>query len=241
VATLLVWAWAASWAGSWGFNDLVCGDAVAICLILTTLAVSRPWLIILLFIAASFTDERVIFAAPLLILFRRWLVVPPFSVTLGRGVGTRWAGLPVLIGVGGYGAARLFLSVTLNVQTGTSMLATPEIALYHVFVSYPARIFDVFEFLWIFPLGLLLSLGLTPGAPRRAGVTFLIACCIAATPALLVWDITRSLCYLLPGVLAGVCFFPGDTDWRRKWLLLAGLASLTWIEIYGSVFRRMIL
>jgi hypothetical protein len=238
-ATALVWAYALTWAGTWGFNDMVCGDAVAIGLMLAAVAVRPAWVVGLLVIAAAFTDERVVFAAPLLALFRCWLMAP--RSVAGPTVPTTRPVRPVLLGIAAYGVIRLTLAWVFKLSTGTSMLATPEILLYHLFVSFPGKFFGVFEFLWLLPVGFGLSLVLTAGPSRRTAGHFAAAMAVAAIPAFLVWDINRSLCYLLPGVMAAACFFPANEISRRRLMLAVALASLAWVEVYGSVFRRLLL
>ncbi len=240
IATLFVWAYAAAWAGGWGFHDMVYGDAVAIAFMLGALAVRRSWAVACLIIVAGFTDERAVLAAPLLGLFRWWAVRQPLAPgdsASGVGHGRIWG--PVAWGMGGYAVLRLFISLAWGVSSGTSMLGGKEIFLYHCFVSFPVKIFGVFEFLWIFPLGLLAVLLGTPAA-RRQGLLLAAALGGAFVPALMVWDIERSLCYLVPGVLLSVCFFPANPVTLRRLLWAATAAGVVWFQVSGSILRYLL-
>jgi hypothetical protein len=121
------------------------------------------------------------------------------------------------------------------------MVGRSEIVLYHLFVSFPGRVFEVFEFLWFFPALFLLTGVVSPGRSRWMAACLLATLATAAAPGLLVWDASRSVLYLLPGVAAAALFVPVSLERRRELLLAAALASLVWIEFYGSIFRRLIL
>jgi hypothetical protein len=135
---------------------------------------------------------------------------------------------------------RLSISAVCGVNSGTSMLGGTEIFLYHCFVSFPGKIFGVFEFLWIFPLGLLVALLGAP-ATRRHGLFLAVAMGGVIGPALMVWDIERSLCYLLPAILLAVCFFPGSPVTSRRLLWAVTGAGVIWFQVSGSILRYVLL
>lgn len=241
-AALVVWTYAATWAGAWGFNDMMFGDAVAIVLLLGAMLIRPGWLVAGFILAAGFTDERAFTAAPAVMLFRYWTSAPPFSSRPEKLPLLRLAtsGLPLLGAAVVYGACRLYATYRLNLHAGTSMMATPEILLYHFYVSYPGKLFKVFEFLWGFPALLLLHFIRSGAHDRRDALAYLACIAIAAAPAFLIWDVDRSLCYLLPAVLGAVCFVPGDSTAKGRIALVACLASLLWLEPNASVLRYFV-
>jgi hypothetical protein len=237
LASFAVWAYAASWAGSWGFNDWVFGDAVAVALLLGAMAARQAGLAGALVLLAGFVDERAILAAPLVAVFRAWADQPPFAaapVDLRRS----WAvGAPVVAGIAGYVAIRFLAAWQFNLATGTTMMANADILLYHFYVSYPIKLFGVFELLWAAPLLVLLHAALSGPAGRSALPVFGFALLLAAAPAFLVWDVDRSLCYLLPGIVTAISFLPGEATLRRRLILAASAGSLLWLEPNVSAFR----
>jgi hypothetical protein len=240
LATMATWTYAATWAGSWGFNDRVCGDAVAIAWLLGAIAVRPGWLVALQLLMAGLCDERAIIAAPLVALFRWWEQNPPLGAADRNdpvSTSPRAVARAVLGGVLAYLACRGAVSWAFNLHPSSSMMADSGILLYHFFVSYPAAIFGVFEFLWIFPVLLIGSCALAPAAgPRWAGA-FALALLLAAAPGFLVWDIERSLCYLLPGILAAIIFSPKNEDGKFTALAVIFVTNLLWLAPNASVLR----
>jgi hypothetical protein len=189
-------------------------------------------------VAAGFTDERAILAAPVIGLFRYWSVRPPLAVApvpVRAGV-MRLCG-PLVAGVGAYALLRLTIGEVYDVRSGTSMIGGSPILRYHAFVSFPGKIFAVFEFLWILPLGLMGGLLNAPEGTRREALVFALAVGCAAAPALLVYDIDRSLCYLLPVILLGAGFFPASPAVRRLMLWAVTAANLGWFQVHDSIIR----
>lgn len=241
-AAFVVWTYAVTWAGAWGFNDMMFGDAVAIALLLGAMLVRPWWLVSVVLLAAGFTDERAFTAAPAVVLFRYWTSAPPFSARGGKVPWSRLgaAGVPLLVAFVVYGAGRLYATYRLHLHAGTSMMASPEIVLYHFYVSYPGKLFKVFEFLWGFPALMLLHFVRSGADDRRDALLYLACSAIAAAPAFLIWDVDRSLCYLLPAVLGAVCFLPAEAVAKSRTALVAGVASLLWLEPNGSVLRYFV-
>jgi len=236
---LAVWAFAACWAGQSGFEDFIFGDAVAVALLLAC-ARSGPVATALLLLVAGFTDERALTAAPLVGLLRSCL-------TEAKDVGTPRAGarwhrtwLPVIVGVGLYAIGRLWLAVGWGVAGSLGGVGSLEVLLYHFFVSFPTKVFRVWEFLWLFPLALL---ALKAADPRREEVMraawFFLAAGCAVGPALLVWDIERSLTYFAPGILLALVAVPLTPVVRRRLLAAVALASFAWIEFVATAFRYL--
>jgi hypothetical protein len=241
LAAIVVWTYAATWSGTWGFNDLMFGDAVAITLLLAAM-VTRPWWIVsILFLAAGFTDERAFAAAPAITLYCYWKIHPPFSVqSASRVAALKAACAPLLSAAAVYAACRLSISYLFNVHSGTSMMGTTEIALYHFYVSYPGKLFKVFEFLWAFPLLLIVRFVTSAAETRRAALLYLACISCAMAPSFLVWDLDRSLCYVLPAVLVSVCLWQGESVQRRRIALCVCLASLLWLEPNTSFLRYLV-
>jgi hypothetical protein len=244
LATLSTWAYAATWAGTWGFNDRVCGDAVAIAWLLGAIAVRPGWLVALSMVAAGFCDERALTAAPLVALFRWWEQNPPLGGAPGRSIPPA-AGLGSVVaavsaGVFAYVVCRGLVSVIFHLRTSTTMMDPETVLLYHFFVSYPAAIFGVFEFLWIFPVLLIGSMAFAPGGGSRRAGAFGLCLLVAAAPALLVWDIERSLCYLLPGILAAIIFCPENAGEKFTTALIVFTGSFLWLAPNASVLRFLV-
>ena len=240
LATAATLGWSASWAGSWGFNDLVCGDAVAVALLLGAFAAPPgSWRIVPLLLAAGLTDERAAIAAPLVGLLHGWQVRSPFDPAPPASArpGTLRLAAPVIAGLAACILVRLAATAVYGTRAGTSMMATVDIFLYHVLVSYPRKFFAVFEFFWVFPLLLLANLAVAGPAARRAALGFAGFFGLAAAPAFLVWDLERSLCYLLPGVIAAAVLLPGDPRIPRRLALAAAVAGILWVEPNASFLR----
>ena len=243
IAVASTWAYAACWSGAWGFNDMIYGDAVAMALLLSALAAGRrSWLVAVLIFAAGFVDERAICAAPLLILFRYWELQPPFADNPERlSVGElRRISLPVLLGVLGYAVCRLYAAHHFNLSTGTSMVATSRMPVYHFYINYPTTLFKVFEFMWLWPLLMLLNLGSAGKSQRRNLLAYLAASLAVALIVLVVWDFDRSIFYLLPSMLAAICFGAGPSSTRSQLALAIMLASLVWILPIESYLGRFL-
>jgi hypothetical protein len=242
VSALATWAYAASWAGSWGFNDFLYGDAVAMALLLVPLVTTRFMLVAACVFFAAFTDERAICTAPLIILFRYWQLNPPFGETNARPnlhqLGQ--TSLPVIAGVLAYAVVRLCISQRLGLVAGTSMMASPQIPIHHFYINYPATLFKVFEFLWLALILMILNLAFS-AKPRRGRLMVYVICMFfAASPALLVWDFDRSIFYLMPAVIASICFTPGALEERTQMMLGLFAASFFWLNPLESWLRYLL-
>jgi hypothetical protein len=242
LATASTWGYAVCWAGAWGFNDVVFGDAVAIALLLAGLVATRSWLIATMLLAAGFTDERALCAAPLVAMFHYWEARPPFveKSEPPNFSQLRTAIAPVLIGILTYGICRIYGTLVFKLHTGRSMMATVDILLYHFYVSYPVNFFRVFEFLWVFPVLLLFDLWGSVDFGWRSRVFYSLCLLGVFAPALMVWDMDRSLCYFLPGVLVAICFSSGTPKKKREWACVIFAVSLFWMAPNESWLRNFV-
>lgn len=241
VATASTWAYGATWAGAWGFNDVMFGDAVALALLIGATAATRPWLIAIMIFAAGFTDERAVVAAPLVALFHTWRGAAPFTAAAdGDRRASTAARVAPFLGMIGYVVCRCAITWSQNLHAGTSMMGTWDIFLYHFYASYPAKLFKVFEFLWLMPVLLFFGLWTSQSASRRSALLYLVGMLAAAAPAFVVWDVDRSLCYLLPGIVAAICFSPVASPAKARLALAICAASLLWIEPNTSVLRYFV-
>jgi hypothetical protein len=240
-AALATWAFAAAWAGQWGFQDFICGDMVAVALLLACCRSGAVTTVILL-VVAGFTDERAIAAAPLVLLTRVWLAeIAAANAAPQRQRGGWFAAMPVLVSVGIYAAGRVVLAAGGHGAGDWGMVGEREILLFHLFSSFPTKIFRVWEFLWLLPVALVAMLAACDDPSRRARAGwFVLATACAVAPALLVWDVERSLTYYAPGILLAMAALPLAAATRRRLLLAIALASVGWVEFLATPLRYLI-
>ncbi len=180
----------ATFFGSWGFNDFGCGDAVAFALtLLSACCLNRPWLAGFCFLGAAFCDERSVTAAPLLLLY--------FIVRCSEPTETKQRNRLVFAILGTIGVwviLRWWLSATFHLSTGTSMLATWEIFRSHMTDRQTLfSLIGLFRASWTIPA--LAVYRLIRDKEKMLATALLVAFGIAATPAFLVTDMNRSICY----------------------------------------------
>jgi len=242
VSTAVTWAFAASWAGSCGFNDFVNGDAVAMALLLGAVVTRTSWVVAVCLLAAGFTDERALCVAPLIALCRHWEWRRPFEATeaLMDFPRLRTAVAPVLLGVSAYMVCRLAVAAEYHLTTGTSMIVNLQIPVHQFYTHFPGTLFKIFEFLWVYPALLLLALIVFRKTHLSDLVAYTIGMLVAAAPAFLAWDFDRSIYYLTPGILASACFGFGQPTERRRVALAVCAMSLIWLSPLESWLRLMI-
>jgi hypothetical protein len=154
-AALACWAVAACYAGQYGLHDCNFGDAVAVGMLVAAMF-SRNWAAtFLLVLCASFSDERAVTSAPLVLLFH--FLRDADSTLQDRSInglvsGILKKGAPVLSGVLFYALVRLGMTFWTGQKSGTSMLASIDIIRAHFYDDYPQLFFKIFEFLWILPV-----------------------------------------------------------------------------------------
>jgi hypothetical protein len=241
ISTAVTWAFAASWAGSCGFNDFVNGDAVAMALLLGAMVTRTSWVVAVCLFAAGFTDERALCVAPLIALCRYWEWRRPFEAT-GAVMDfqrLRTVAAPLLFGVSAYLVCRLAVSAEYHLTTGTSTMGRLRIPVFHFYINFPGTLFKVFEFLWVYPVLLLLALVAFRKTHLSDLVAYTFGLLLAAAPAFLVWDFDRSIYYLTPGVLASACFGFGQPTERRGVALAVCAMNLiclspleSWLRIF---------
>ncbi|MFN9623905.1 MAG: hypothetical protein ACK587_13910 [Cyanobacteriota bacterium] len=241
VAALTTWSVAACFAGQYGFLDYRFGDVVAVSLLLGALCSRHKPLVSLLVFFSCLTDERILFLIPLSLIFH-WTSVQtlfPSGQNLPRSLVAAMTavvreGWPILSGLILYLLLRITLAFTANIHTGTSGLFDSALFYQRVFSDYPLRFFTVFEFLWL-PL-LIFSVNFCfVGRPLfRLFVCTLI---LAVFPALVVWDLDRSLFYLLPAIIYSVALLPVSLQARRLLMLAIVSANLAWFSAAHSVLE----
>src|SRR6478735_934719 len=118
------------------------------------------------------------------------------------------------------------------------MVGGREILLFALFATFPTKIFRVWEFLWLVPITLVaILIGSGDRAQRLRAAWFVFATALATGPALLVWDVERSLTYFAPGILLAVVAVPLPETTRRRLLLAVALASVMWVEFLATPLR----
>ncbi|TDU71412.1 hypothetical protein EI77_02536 [Prosthecobacter fusiformis] len=240
-ASLATWALAGTYAGELGFKDFYYGDALAVALLLGAMMTRRRWLIMLLIVVAGFTDERAVIAAPLIALFHYWQSKNP---TFGADqqhlkLSDLWIAWPTICGILIYLLMRVFLTKSFGVSSGSSMLATIDILRAHLYSNYPVRILKVFEFLWTAPVLFVLFAVNKQGLFSVNSLIFPMSFSFAAMPALLVWDVDRSLYYLLPGILISLFFWQFSLASLRSFLQLCLIGTLVWVFPGGTILRSI--
>lgn len=74
---------------------------------------------------------------------------------------------------------------------------------------------------------------------KIVAILFGLAFAIAIFPAMVVWDIDRSLFYILPGILLAICFLPVSVKNLRIILLAILFANFIWLYPSNSALRKI--
>jgi hypothetical protein len=212
---------AATFFGIWGFNDFICGDAVAFVLMLLSMCLlKRPWLSGLCFLGAAFCDERSVIAAPLLLLYFVIRYSQPQEKKQRNGLVFTMIGT-----IGVWLVLRWWLHATFGLSTGTSLVATWDTFRAHVVDRQTYLSFvGLFRASWIIPLLAVRRLTLE-GKWLLAG-WLLAAFGLVAAPAFLVVDFNRSLCYAFPVFLVSLRVLWHDTAAPKKYLAVIMLVNI---------------
>ncbi len=239
---LTSWAVASCYAGQYGFQDHFLGDVVAVSLLVMAMFSRRSFFVTPLIFLACLTDERAVFTTPLILIFHflrdldfhQTEYNPP---TLLKGL--RRKALPFIIGILSYVLIRQSISILTGVQTGTTMLFEPDILRSHLYEDFPLRFFKVFEFLWLILFLFLAEFSSRVSTYRGLRLLLIGAFLLATFPAMIVWDLDRSLFYLLPMILISICFLPVSFSLRRLILLMTFTANLAWLYPSTSGLRKI--
>ena len=211
----------ATFFGTWGFNDFICGDAVAFVLMLLSVCfLKRPWLCGVCFLGAAFCDERSVIAAPLLLLYLMIRYSQPqekkqrdkLTFTLMGTIGV-WLVL------------RWWLQAAFGLSTGTSLVATWDTFRAHVVDRQTYLSFvGLFRASWII---LVLAVRRLILERKWLLAGWLVAAFgLVAAPAFLVVNFNRSLCYAFPIFLISLRVLWHDTEAPKKYLALVALANI---------------
>lgn len=204
------------WMDDWGWFDN-CAQAF----MLLALVLRRPFWAWSALLAAAFTDERALVAAPLIALFHAW--------TRGRR-GLVWAPLAA---IPSYFLARLLVGAAFRITTVTSAgIGTADMILPNLRVSMLGA-WSSLEGGWILvALGCLAALG---GGNRRAAGFLSIATLVPVCASVAVIDFSRSASYAFPATLAALALWAGqsaaagttvDRATLRRWTAVAAAVSL---------------
>jgi len=188
-AAFFVIGFGATFFGSWGFNDFICGDAVAFALtLLSACCLRRPWLSGLCLLGAAFCDERSVIAAPLLLLYFIVRCAEPAEKTQRNQL------LFAILGtIGVWVLLRWWLSATFHLAMGTSFLASWDTFRGHLIPQTLFSLVGIFRASWIIPV--LAVRNLILHKDRMLATALVAAFGIAIVPAFLVVDLNRSICY----------------------------------------------
>ena len=241
-AALACWAVAACYAGQYGFHDFYFGDAAAVGMLVAAMF-SRNWIVTFLLVSfAGFTDERAITSAPLVLLFyflRDWEPEKLNSNFTSLLFMILKKGSSVIAGVVTYAIVRVLITFFTGEKSGTSMLFSIDILRAHLYDNYPQLMFKVFEFLWILPILFVVEVGSQSSTKKIVAILFGLAFAVAMFPAMVVWDIDRSLFYFLPGLILAICFSSVSLKNLRLILLAILFANFLWLYPSTSALRKI--
>ena len=211
------------WMDEWGWFDN-CAQAF----VLLALVARRPVAVAAAMLAAAFTDERALVAAPLVCLYHAWT---------GADRGTRWAPLWT---IPAYVAARIALGLALGLHNASAGIGTYEMV-SHNLRAFPAGAWSAFEGGWILVGGAYVASSRS-GRPM-SGLLLAVASVAPVIAAVAVTDFTRSASYAFPGVLAALALraslpASGRVAQLRRWSLAAAALSLVSPNLFvmGSTF-----
>lgn len=227
---LFVLALAPTFFGAWFFNDIDYGDAVAFLFLVLAIASTNPLLTSAAVVAAAFTDERCVTAAPLLFLY--------FAVSLrGDQEKSRRRGqyFAIVVGLVLWLVLRWWIAHTWHLTMGTSRLGSLSIIKANLMQKLPYGFFDIFKTLWTLPL--VAAIWLWLGRKWLAWLAFVGVFSIAAVPALLVVGFDRSLCYTFPIPLTSLYFLPREKVQIQKCLAAMLVLNLLFISPGNSILR----
>lgn len=211
----------ATFFSSWGFNDFICGDAVAFALtLLSARCLSHPWLAAISFLGAAFCDERSVTAAPLLLLYLILRCSQPAETTQRNQLV-----FAILATICVWIALRWWLSAAFHLSTGTSMLATSDIFRSHMTSRQTVfSLVGLFRASWIIPA--LTARRLILHKDKLLPL-LLAAFGIAIVPAFLVVDMNRSICYSFMVLLISLrLLWPNTNSAQKKFLAAVMLVNI---------------
>jgi len=234
---LVSWAVAASFAGQWGFHDYLVGDSVAVSLLIAAMLSRNEFIIFLLILAASFTDERAIASVPLVVLYHTLRERGGAYLNSSKFLPTICKSYPFIAAVCAYILLRFALIKYFGLSTGSSGVGSIDILRQRLYSDFPGNFFRVFEFLWFMPALVLIEWSGTRKSVRIRLLTYVTFLALAALPSMLVWDIDRSLFYMLPGILLAICFWPLSKSSLRISLIGISLCNFFWLYPSTSALR----
>lgn len=226
VSTLGTWALASSFAGGWAFHDFIFGDAVAIAFLLAALIERKTILCALFIVCAILTDERAFIATPFLAAFKLWkqyLNHRGASICL-REIICSQSLKPFYIGGVFYMLLRSYFLFFYEQNIGSTMLGDIDIIRQRIYTDYPYNIFPVFELLWIFPILFLLYQIYLKKFLAIPTILYLSSFIGIIATSFIVWNLDRSLFYLLPGVLISIAC-----------LNVSSLRPLMGVSFFGNI------
>ncbi len=201
------------WMDEWGWFDN-CAQAF----LLLALVARRPGLVLAAMLAAAFTDERSLIAAPLVCLCHAWS---------GAGRGTRWA---AVWAIPAYAAARIALSLGLGLHNASAGIGTLDMVTRNL-RAFPSGAWSALEGGWLMVGGAYVAS--SRSSRQASGLCLAVATAVPVLAAVAVTDFTRSASYAFPGVLAGLALWsslpaPGTARGvrLRRWALAAAALSL---------------
>ncbi|MCL5742789.1 MAG: hypothetical protein M1541_02505 [Acidobacteria bacterium] len=231
-AALFVLGLAPTFFGSWSFNDFLIGDGVSYFLMLLAVTLRSPWLAALSFLGAAFSDERCIIAVPLLLCYLAIrFQAPDEAAQRNRSC------IALISASVAWLLLRFWLAHTLGLSAGTSDVMTKDILLFHLHESFPGPFMSVFKASWALP-----AFGFLGLAAARRWRTLSVpsaSFAVAIAPALLVWDLPRSVAYGFVVVLISLYSLRGEKAASRKVLAAILVVNVLSCSPGESVLRAL--
>lgn len=205
-ATLGIWSLAATYAGGWAFHDFYFGDAIAVALLLAALIQRNAFLCGILIFFAMITDERAFIAAPFVavsqFLKEAYYTKSYRHIILRLIQSSALKSLSMAVGV--YILLRGYFVFFKQINIGSTMFCDIDIIRHRIYTDYPYKIFTVFELLWILPIIFLLYQFHQKKIFTMATLFYMCSCFGIIGVSFLVWDLERSLFYLLPAIIVPI-------------------------------------
>lgn len=228
VGSVGLWAVAASWTDFSGVFD-----GVAMALLLAAMVLRRLPLVLIAALAATFTDERALFALPLVALWHLWRDADGEAIGLTVERRPRQAQIAAVL-VFSVGIAHIVIRQILKSRYGLSegQNRSPGEPLAQL-NNYPNGFWGALEGYWF-----LVGAGLISLAHLRRWWTVVIASGTVLTLFIIgvsVFDISRAVGYMFPVVgLALLGLRTVDRAWVRGMVWTAATVTLVWPMIYAA-------
>lgn len=230
-ATMACLGIATTFSGSWAFHDFICGDAVAIAFVLAGMLCRSGFLCGLFCFLGMLTDERAFFSSLFVATFRFFQVQKRESNGTEKINNLLSSAFPVFCAMAVYLSMRFVFGFLIGATTGSTMLFDIDILRRRIYTDYPFEYFKVFEFFWLFVL--FFPMYCLKNKSVIAGGMFFAGTCAIILISCLVWDLERSVYYILPGLVVAISVLRGVR--YRTWVLFCSIGNLVVFQVGHSL------